>query len=608
MDDILIEILHALRAGVEVDTDFLETLMRKHNRNLSDNKQHYAKKQVIPYYLNVKENDPDHWKSWHIDPQLEQRLMQAVRVKPSRTASGVATITVLTKPWKCSSNCLYCPNDLMMPKSYLSDEPACQRAQRNCFDPFLQAAARIHTLTQMGHVTDRIELIILGGTWTDYPKNYQLWFVSELLRALTLFDDQDTFSAEVTRRRAFYDKVGFDGSRSQAQQFVEPWQSRVNNGACSYNHAWDNLYGKSALWESIAQMQTCSVDNLDRWQETNAQGTHRVVGIAIETRPDGITPAALQTLKRVGCTKVQIGIQSLNPQVLTMNDRRLDIPSIRTAFSLLRLYGFKVHAHFMVNLYGTNPTADKADYLKLVTNTSFIPDEIKLYPCVLVAGTKLNKHFADKSWQPYSENELLDVLVADTLHTPPYIRISRMIRDISAHDIKAGNKKVNLRQMVEQKLDAPNQSVNEMRYREIGARSVNADQISYEVLQYETDATNEYFIQAITKEHRIVAFLRLSLPHETYVRNYAGTLPVNTSEAMVRELHLYGRSPEPTEEARRAERFHIAQSLVAQAQDVAHSNGYTRLNVMCSIGMRSYYDALGFTGRGAYQYLDIDPK
>ena len=116
--------------------------------------------------------------------ELERRLLQVLRMKPRRTASGVATITVITKPWPCSGDCLFCPNDLRMPKSYLHAEPACARAEQNCFDPYLQVSARLTALSQMGHATDKIELIVLGGTWSDYPQGYQTWFMSELFRAL----------------------------------------------------------------------------------------------------------------------------------------------------------------------------------------------------------------------------------------------------------------------------------------------------------------------------------------------------------------------------------------------------------------------------------------
>ena len=149
-----------------------------------------SKRQLMAFYLDVQKNQPERWARWNLSSEQQRRLVRTLQMKPRRTASGVATITVLTKPWKCSSNCLYCPNDLRMPKSYLADEPACQRAERTFFDPYLQVAARLKALTEMGHVTDKVELIVLGGTWSDYPESYQRWFTGELFRALNLSDEE----------------------------------------------------------------------------------------------------------------------------------------------------------------------------------------------------------------------------------------------------------------------------------------------------------------------------------------------------------------------------------------------------------------------------------
>ena len=167
-----------------LDPNRLAQIIRRRNEGRTASEQPFAKKRLLPYYLHVKEADPARWGSWNVDEALERRLVQTLRMKPRRTASGVATVTVLTKPWPCAGDCLYCPNDLRMPKSYLADEPACQRAERNWFDPYLQVAARLRALVEMGHVTDKVELIVLGGTWSDYPQDYQAWFVRELFRAL----------------------------------------------------------------------------------------------------------------------------------------------------------------------------------------------------------------------------------------------------------------------------------------------------------------------------------------------------------------------------------------------------------------------------------------
>lgn len=164
MDKIIEEILNYIRNGKTINADKLNAIIRSYNKGETDVSQHYSKKHLLPYYLHEKEADSKVYKNFQITEDEEAALVTLLRVKPTRSASGVATITVITKPWKCGGNCLFCPNDIRMPKSYLSNEPACQRAERNFFDPYLQVQARLKALHEMGHNTDKVELIVLGGT------------------------------------------------------------------------------------------------------------------------------------------------------------------------------------------------------------------------------------------------------------------------------------------------------------------------------------------------------------------------------------------------------------------------------------------------------------
>ena len=150
MEDALIELIEAIRAGTRIDDAWLSRLLRRHNSAAHDATRRVAKRRLLPFYLGVKARDPERWATWHVDGTTEAALLRILRMKPRRTASGVATVTVITKPWPCSSDCLYCPNDVRMPKSYLSDEPACQRAERNYFDPYLQVRSRLVALSEMG--------------------------------------------------------------------------------------------------------------------------------------------------------------------------------------------------------------------------------------------------------------------------------------------------------------------------------------------------------------------------------------------------------------------------------------------------------------------------
>ena len=596
------DILAAIRAEGKLDDKALSKIIHQHDKGLATGSRPFSKKRILPYYLKVKESDPNLWSTWNIDPELEKKLLETLRMKPRRTASGVATITVLTKPWPCSSACVYCPNDVRMPKSYLSDEPACQRAERNYFDPYLQVVSRLRALTHMGHPTDKIELIILGGTWSDYPPSYQTWFVCELFRAL---NDGGEAERNARERRASYRHHGLSAQGEDLKRLVGPQQAAVDAGRLTYNRAIDLLYGDASPWKDIAKWQTSDFDVLASRQRANESARHRVVGLVVETRPDVITAEALMLLRRLGCTKVQMGVQSLDPAILKASNRRIDVEQIGKAFDLARVFGFKMHVHAMVNLPGSTPASDKRDYAQLVSDPRFLPDEVKLYPCVLVSGTALGQLHADGRWQPYREDDLIDVLATDLTATPPYMRISRMIRDISAHDIVAGNRKTNLRQLVEQRVKEKGTPISEIRYREISTDDIDLDKLDLVTLSYETTVADEHFMQWVTAENRIAGFLRLSLPREEYLLQNQKVLPIGPQEAMIREVHIYGRTSELHESGAGAQHLGLGRKLVEKASNLARDRGYRWINVISSVGTRGYYRKLGFEDHGLYQRKDL---
>lgn len=648
MEQALFDILDALKAKERLDERELTKIINRHNKRILETRRFgncdepngsgstqnhlpapsepakarpLSKRQLMAFYLDVQKNQPERWSSWCLSDEQQRRLVRTLQMKPRRTASGVATITVLTKPWKCSSNCLYCPNDLRMPKSYLADEPACQRAERTFFDPYLQVAARLKALTEMGHITDKVELIVLGGTWSDYPESYQIWFIRELFRAL---NDGSQAIGNLPARKHAYESAGISCDPEILKAFVAEEQRRIDNRETTYNQAFDRLYGENAAWASVSQWQKATWEELEAEHDANVDGQHRVVGLVIETRPERITPTHLAALRRMGCTKVQMGIQSLDEKVRTLNDRHTSTQQIQRAFELLRLFGFKTHVHAMVNLLGATPESDKTDYLRLCNDAAFQPDEVKLYPCVLVEGTGLCERFEDHTWQPYSEPSLVDVLVSDTCATPAFTRISRMIRDISAPDIKAGNKKVNLRQLVEQRIDSEGLATAEIRHREVSLANVAAEDLSLEVVEYETTATSERFLQWVTSQGKIAGFLRLSLPHanaiaqlneeyeaatsKTAEQRHTLPFPLQAGEAMIREVHVYGRV-EKLQHAgiNNAQHRGLGTQLVNRACELASRAGYQRINVISAVGTRGYYRKLGFYDNGLYQQRMLQP-
>ena len=546
MDEAISDILDALRGREALDAAQLDRIVRKHSRRARDGRRLFAKKRLLSYYLYERAAASEAWERWNVDEELHARMMRTLQMKPRRTASGVATVTVITKPWPCANNCVYCPNDPTMPKSYLRDEPACQRAERNGFDPYLQVASRLRTLQRMGHATDKVELIVLGGTWMDYPREYRLWFVGELFRAL---NDSDEARDEALAK---------ESAAGQAQ------------------------------------------GDLPSLHKANESAEHRVVGLVVETRPDTVTPAALREMRELGCTKIQMGVQSIDERILARNGRNDTPEDISRALDLARLFGFKTHTHFMVNLLGATPESDCADYEVFANDPAYSPDEVKLYPCALVAGTQLVEEYERGAWRPYSEEELLDVLCRCMEATPPFMRVSRMIRDISAKDILVGNKKTNLRQLVDERLSDKGARIQEIRFREIATGEVNIDELRMHETSYETRATKEFFLQWVTPANQIAGFLRLSLPKDEAFDTYEG-LPVERGQAMIREVHVYGVATRVGATGESVQHHGLGRRLVMRALEIAGEAGYGTVNVISAVGTRDYYRSLGFMDNGLYQ-------
>lgn len=613
MNELILDILQQLRDNSQgaLDAHQLEILINSHNSGIdssahsTEREKLIPKRAILPYFLQAKQKNNELWQSWNVTPELEERFIRSVRMKPRRTASGVATITVITRPHTCSSNCIYCPCDLRMPKSYLANEPACQRAELTFFDPYVQVAARLQALHQMGHSTDKVELIVLGGTWSDYPESYQYWFIKELFRALNEWPNSPD---HIQERLDWYTSFGLQNSEEALSSFVAEQQAAVFDDTVTYNQAFHKLYDSSQPHQNAWSQMQSTYNELVEQQHVNETAAARVVGLVIETRPDTITPDNLRMFRQLGCTKIQIGIQSTRQEILDANKRQMSVAQIKRAFSLIRLYGFKIHSHLMVNLLGATPEADKQDFKTFVTDPGFLPDEIKLYPCALVSGTQLVQKYREGTWQPFTKDVLVDVLVQDVLNTPPYVRISRMIRDISATDILVGNKHTNLRQMVEQELAAEDVAsrVQEIRFREINQQQVHAAELTLQDFTYTTAVSNEHFLQWVTADNKIAGFCRLSLPYWDKLTSgacdvSADELLVQPGQAMIRELHVYGQALSLGSEGMSAQHQGLGQKLLAKASSIAANAGYTSLNVISSIGTRAYYRAQGFTDAGLYQ-------
>ncbi len=540
-------------------------------------------------------------------PDFDEALLYKLRRKPIRSMSGVTPVTLLTKPFPCPGTCIFCPNDVRMPKSYLADEPGAQRAEKNAFDPYLQTYIRLQTYRNLGHPTDKIEVIILGGTWSFYPETYQIWFVKRILDAMHDFGqgiDRRQAVVEALREKSMFS--GHNISNVTIQGLDMP---------SSYNAVVQDLYAaemyrsRGLVGEIIAGRRERSiVDEYATWKELelaqheNESAACRVVGLVVETRPDHISEDEVTRIRRLGCTKVQIGFQSLNDRVLEMNKRGHDVAATRRAVTLLRKAGFKIHAHWMPNLYGSSPVDDLEDYRKIFADIDFRPDELKLYPCSLIESAELMQQYQAGSWSPYTQDELLSLLVDCFKLTPEYCRLTRVIRDIPGTDIVDGNKVTNFRQLVEKELARQGSSSSDIRAREIRKKRVTGADLHLDRLSYQSSIGEEIFLQYITEEREIAAFLRLSLPNE----NDKPLLAELSDCAMIREVHVYGLSLGiGAAVAGRAQHLGLGSNLIELAVSIAESRGYRKLAVISAIGTREYYRKRGFQDGELYQIRDL---
>jgi elongator complex protein 3 len=507
--------------------------------------------------------------------EFSQDLMDRIKMKPVRTISGLATVTVLTKPFPCPGKCIFCPNDVRMPKSYLADEPGAQRAERNNFDPYLQTYNRLLALRNTGHSTEKIELIVLGGTWSFYPESYQIWFIKRCFDALNDFGVSDA-RADVKSRNLFEEadriprqtKTGRNRTYNEIVHAVASGQSKEFLSA-----------SESAEWKQLFAAHT-----------VNESALCRCVGLVIETRPDYINEKEIIKIRKLGATKVQIGIQSLNDKVLNMNKRGHGKAATANAIKLLRKAAFKIHAHWMPNLYGATVKSDTADYKKLWSK-AYRPDELKIYPTSVIANTELYDIYKQGKYKPYSYDQLLEVLVGSMPITPRYCRITRVIRDIPSTDIVAGNKLTNFRQIAENKLKEEHKFCQCIRCREIKAKVVESGNITEDTLRYKTTVGREYFLSYRTMDDdKLIGFLRLTLPdeQENFIEELAGS-------ALIREVHVYGQLVDiGAHNSGKAQHLGIGKKLLARAVEIAAKKGFRKISVISAIGTRKYYQKQGF--------------
>lgn len=508
-----------------------------------------------------------------------------LRTCRTRSISGITPVTVLTKPFPCPGQCIFCPSDVRMPKSYLSDEPGCQRAEANNFDPYLQTWSRLQAYYDMGHPTEKIELIVLGGTWSYYPQSYRMWFITRLFDALNDFGERSHAYPAIANLTADFSKNTSSPVSSRGRY------NEIVTSSLRSHHSGSLL----ADWEDSTQTK------LESSKKANEIAGSRCVGLSVETRPDCVDSKELRFLRELGVTKVQIGVQSLSDSVLKANRRGHDVATTQRALHLLRRTGFKIHAHWMANLMGSTPNEDISDFKRLFRDRSVRPDELKVYPCSLIDSADLVKNYENGSWHPYSQDELELVLASCLTQVPSYCRVSRVIRDIPSPDIRVGNKHTNFRENVEERISREGGNLRDIRSREVRGESVDLEELSIRQQIYETSIGRELFLEYVTQKDRIVAFLRLSLPKSDSIFS-----ELNDS-ALIREVHVYGGAmPLGKRSKGYPQHMGLGAKLINLGRSFAMKEGYRKVSVISAVGTRGYYRSLGFVDGKLYQHRPTD--
>lgn len=442
----------------------------------------------------------------------DDAVRAVLKMKPMRTASGIANIAVMWLPENpkesCPANCIYCAQGHNSPKSYTGTEPATMRAQRLAYDPHLQVENRLRQFKIMGHDTDKCELIIMGGTFMSRPVHERDMFV----------------------KRAF---DAFNNAPSQ----------------------------------SLAEAQLL-----------NETSQNRVIGMTIETRADFCNP---EEMLRLGTTRVEIGIQSTDDEILRMINRGHLSAKNKEAIRKCRSAGLKVCCHWMPGLTGLGKLDVKKevnDFSKLFSDPDYMPDEIKIYPTLVIEGTDLYLKWMKGEYEPLQKEQLIDLIIEMKKHIPEYVRVKRIMRDIAEWKVSAGTGTTNIRQL-------SNAACRCIRCREIKSSETWGAELK--VMKYEAGGSTEYFI-SFEKDDKIVGFCRLGIGQE----------------ARIRELHVYGMMA-PLKGDANAQHKGFGRMLVEKAEEISRQNGRNRIYVTSGIGVMEYYRKLGYEKDGYYMAKNI---
>jgi elongator complex protein 3 len=476
----------------------------------------------------------------------QSELERILRKRSVRTMSGIAPVAVLTKPYPCPGKCAYCPTEKDVPQSYLSNEPAVMRAIRCGFDPYKQVELRLRSLEANGHEPTKIELIVIGGTWSVLPENYKYWYIAQCFKAANDFE-----------------KV----KNAKSQKFNEKLKIEIIKKLLSIE------------------------------QKKNESAKYKIIGITLETRPDYINAKELLEMRELGATRVELGVQAIDDKILKLNKRGHGVAEIVRATEMLKNFGFKVTYHIMPGLPGSTAKKDLAMFKKLFTDERFQPDQLKFYPTVVTRGSLLYRWWKDGKYKPYSDKVLQDLIVKCKKAVPPYVRIIRLIRDIPGESIMAGNRITNLRQVMKDRGVA----CRCIRCREAKDKKFKVSDLKLKIIKYKASNGVEYFLNYESKDEKILyGFCRLRLASVETPLNP----PFARGAGLIRELHVYGELVSVGGN-KKVQHAGLGKMLMQEAEKISRKNGFKKIAVIAGVGVRGYYRKLGYRLENSYMVKNL---
>jgi len=575
--------------------DFYTEIIDWIKTNIPDKEKLSRHKKDLCKKYSIKEIPTDINIYLNASPEDAKIIRTFLQTKPMRTGSGVTVIATMTRPINCPhGSCIYCPGGLNsefgdVPKSYTGKEPSTMRGIRNDYDPYRIIFNRLEQYIVIGQNPDKVDQIIMGGTFTSFPKEYQEEYVYYSFKAYNDFS-KVFYKLNDSTKELEFDIIKF-------KEFFE-LPGNVND---------DNR--SERIKEKVLKLKMENIKSLEEEHRINESSAIRCIGLTIETKPDWAFASEGIELLDLGATRIELGIQTVYDDILKAVNRGHGISETKKAVADLRDLGFKLNFHMMPGLPDVNGERisrekDIESLKQIFDDEAFKPDMLKIYPCMVMPGTLLKKSFDKGIFKPLNTEEAADIIVESFRNIPEYCRVMRIQRDIPTYATTAGVNKTNLRQYIDELAKVREIKLKDIKAREIGLEKIDAEPI-IKILEYNASNGIEYFISMELpvknkSKGALLGFARLRLP-------FRSIHPViTTNSALIRELHVYGQSVGiGKSDDDKTQHKGFGKRLMAKAEEIAKMNLKDKMIVISGVGVRGYYRKLGYELEGPYMIKKI---